>query len=334
MDDNDLNLFAGVEIDLEMAERTAAALRIEALKPAASAFVANLVGVRGLLAVPQLLAEIPLGALRVVESTSRKFVARLIGRIMELRDLEVPARDWKSLLKQVSAELSVSDQETSDEEPVRSLAAIGTARERREFAHHLFTLLDEHPEMKAGYRTLLTSATAGAWTAVECLATDVWVASLNARPMSLAMRAVAAEASGELIDGLSGKQISVGLLAKHGFDLRACMGTVLKPKFDLTSLSKIKKAYVAAFEKDKALDEALDGYDLDLLEASRHLIVHRGGLVDEEFQKRVRNVGVAHPVGALLPLDGPMVGRLANAAIAAGCRLLVFVDEWLVKNPS
>ena len=112
------------------------------------------------------------------------------------------------------------------------------------------------------------------------------------------------------------------------------IGAVLKPKFDLTSLSKIKKAYVAAFEKDEALDHALDGDDLDLLEASRHLIVHKGGMVDEEFQKRVAKVGIAYPVGDLLPLDGAMVSRMANAAIAAGCRLLAFVDDWLVKNPS
>ena len=101
----------------------------------------------------------------------------------------------------------------------------------------MFTYLNDHPELKAGPRALLTSATTGAWTAVECLAADVWVASLNARPMSLATRAVAAEATGEQIDGLSGKQITLALLGKYGFDLRACMGTVLKPKFDLTNLS-------------------------------------------------------------------------------------------------
>lgn len=82
-------------------------------------------------------------------------------------------------------------------------------------------------------------------------------------------------------DGLSGLHIPVGLAAKYQFDLRRRLGTLLKPKFDFTSVDGIAKAYQKAFGEFPALED-LSG-ELNELEHTRNLIVHRGGIVDEKF---------------------------------------------------
>jgi hypothetical protein len=178
----------------------------------------------------------------------------------------------------------------------------------------------------------LAAATSAAWTAFECVATDTWVTALNAVPMTYYQGVLKAAGAGESPQGLTGKQISVGLLAKYSFDLRGHLGTLLKPKFDLTSLSNIRDAYYAAFGKVQPLADLFEDEDLNLLEACRHVIVHRGGIADAEFVSRTRRMNIAVEEGAPLPLDGRLVSKLANASTAAGCKLLAFLDGQLASE--
>lgn len=62
---------------------------------------------------------------------------------------------------------------------------------------------------------------------------------------------------------------------------------------------------------------------------SAGLVVHRAGIVDDEFRKRA---GLAAPVGERLALDSPLVHKLVNAAIDSGCGLIQFVDMWMTSD--
>lgn len=181
-------------------------------------------------------------------------------------------------------------------------------------------------DIRSSVRSLLLAAISAGWTAFEVLTTDLWVTALNAQPIPLGQRAFELLPVGEAQEGLSGKQIAVGLLAKYSFDLRSKLGDVLKPKFNFTSVSGIQKAYASAFGKSQDLDSILGQRDLVTLEAMRHLIVHRSAIVDEEFRRRTR---APTPVGELLPLDGTTVYRLVNSTVEAGCCLVRFVDNCL-----
>jgi hypothetical protein len=110
------------------------------------------------------------------------------------------------------------------------------------------------------------------------------------------------------------------------------MGTILKRKFDLTSLSNIKKAYLAVFPNEKkTLEGWFNAQDLKLLEACRHVIVHRVGVVDQEFiDKTTRGDALNQP----LPLKGELVSRAIAASINAAVNLLGFADRWLRTNPA
>jgi hypothetical protein len=174
-------------------------------------------------------------------------------------------------------------------------------------------------------RPWLSAATVYIWTAFECLAADLWENSLNDRTV-LAHRTLSSipgDDTGK--SGLSRRHIEVGLAARHGFDLRRCLGTLLKSKFDFTSFEGIEAAYKQAFGTDE-----LQGFqDLKELEQVRHLIVHRGGVVDEKFL-RVTNLKARRGV----PLS-PKVSQVCDYMIAvtlACVSLLKSVDQRVVRR--
>ena len=180
------------------------------------------------------------------------------------------------------------------------------------------------PKFAPAGQTLLYAGVVFGWTAFECLAGDLWTASVNARP-SAVMREILDDTDGPHPDGMTSKSISVGLLARYNFDLRSHMGTILKGKFEFTNVDGIRRAF-AALGADPILTKRLVDPDLRNFEAARHLIVHKGAVVDERFRGRVPH-GPA--VGSILAVDGAELSRLLNAGLFAGCELLRFVDRWL-----
>jgi len=70
----------------------------------------------------------------------------------------------------------------------------------------------------------------------ESAAKDIWTVALNSSPIGLGHAALVKLPIEKESDGLSAKQISVGLLAKHSFDLRGKLGSLLAEKFDFTGV--------------------------------------------------------------------------------------------------
>jgi hypothetical protein len=312
--DGDSELLTGIGIDIEKTEACLSVVRAQTLVPAGRAFAKNIMDILMMLSLPLILLTRRPGAHHSVG-----FTIRALTKVEGYRKFEAPQ-------SAVHTEVKRLWHEALEEGDLRKTLVEEATQELNEAL--------KEAGISDSVRVLLTSSASATWTAFECLATDLWVASLDARPGSLAQRAIKSLEGGEQPDGISCKGIAVWQLAKHGFDLRDCMGRVLKPKFDLTSLSNIKEAYFAAFQERKQLDEVFSTQDLNLLEASRHVIVHRAGVVDDEFAKRTKAMGIDWPIGALLPLEGKVVSRFANAAVGAGCELLSFVDGWLTANPA
>jgi hypothetical protein len=194
-------------------------------------------------------------------------------------------------------------------------------------AQDLLQELQRSPGVESSVRALLFAATSEAWTLFECLAKDAWTACLNGRPFELGQKSFSS-ISKSADDDINSKHISLGILARHQFDFRNKLGTVLAEKFDFTSVVGIKKAYKVAFEKLQWTDSNIEV--LNKLEATRHLIVHNSGLADSEYHRRV-NSDIA--IGHRIYLDGALVSAYANSAIKSGCALLQSLDEWLNSNP-
>ena len=198
-----------------------------------------------------------------------------------------------------------------------------------DFAEKDLQLLLGIKEINRATRALLFGGLAYMWASFECALKEAWVAALNARPKSLAYPAITMSPNETEVSGLSAKSISVGLLSKYSFDVKSKLGTLLAPKYDFTSVRGICRAYSAVFCKED-MEKLLDDILLRELEATRHLIVHRSGIIDSEYNERT---GQNLPEGRLLELSGSKVSELSNRGIKAVLDLLYYVDNWLSKHP-
>jgi len=172
----------------------------------------------------------------------------------------------------------------------------------------------------------LFAITVYTWTTFECLAGDLWANSLN-QGTTLAQKVLTSLPNETDGSGLSRRHIEVGLAAKHNFDLRRSLGTVLRPKFDFTSFDGISSAFEQAFGRCEELQELESS--LKELEQVRHLIVHRGGIVDDKFLK-ISKLKVRRNTALRLS-----VGQVRDYIISMtlGCvALLHSVDGWFTSQ--
>jgi hypothetical protein len=194
-------------------------------------------------------------------------------------------------------------------------------------AWDVFDRLCEHNDkVRSSLRAMLLAITMWAWAAFETVAKDAWTVALNIRPLELGHPAFSKISDSISLEGLGAKHVSVGFLAKYGFDLRNRLGDVLESKFDFTSMIGIREAYTAAFGLAESIKQILSDDLLMALEATRHLIVHRAGIVDQEFQRRSR---ISAPIGQRYDIDGDRAVALCCASVKAGLSLLEAVDARL-----
>lgn len=102
------------------------------------------------------------------------------------------------------------------------------------------------------------------------------------------------------------------------------------------------KAYKSVFEvggdqiffdekwKEKGEEPTRHLEMLGRLEFTRHLLVHRGGVVDEQYK---RQTGSTADSGSKWCPDDEELPCLFNVSAFSGCALLCFVDRWLQEHP-
>ncbi len=214
-------------------------------------------------------------------------------------------------------------------------------------------------DMKIVFRQLMHSQIVMCWTAFETLACDVWICAVDEHPRILALLSGEpkrigrlARSAGQRKDddiaetdaarkrGLSLKVISDETRSTFKIDTR--MGHLLYScdfvKF--IKLSSIREAYSSAFAQQhkrtglSGIDESLSSNSLDAISAIRNLIVHKGGVADDEYMACVnRNVGL--PVakeGEAIMLEGKFVGELITEFVDACLKLIVSTDDWISEG--
>ena len=117
------------------------------------------------------------------------------------------------------------------------------------------------------------------WGGFEVLARDLFVAHLNQQPK---------EAEILLKDPTTRKRFQlpkdpIELLAERGFNLANSMGSLLGERQDLSDLTTIKMIYLRLFPTNDALREALNNPKMWLINQQRHLVVHRRGVIDQDY---------------------------------------------------
>lgn len=310
------SVYSGIE--MQEVDASVRSIRSKELKQAAAAFNRNVDDLHALLTLPLALLNIGLW-----EADRMHYLADAIAKA-QLRARGKQARSATSKVV-TAANLSF---EKGTRHPATERARSRMVDIAEKLLHNLLNN-KKFDEARFAMRALFYASISSAWGAFESAARDSWIAAVNARPTLLAQGTLAKVQEAISDDRLSNKHIPVGLLARHSYDLRHVMGELLAPKFDFTGISGIRAAYSASFRGEAAIAKALANPTLGQLEATRHLIVHRAGWVDEEFQRRAKIEGA---LGTRLPMDGKRVSALSNAAVEAGSDLLIAIDSWLIKN--
>jgi hypothetical protein len=138
------------------------------------------------------------------------------------------------------------------------------------------------------------------------------------------------------------KGVSLGIvhkLTRGTFNMSGAMGRLLAAteRVQFTSLDNIRGAYSLAFsEKLKGastskIDAALSHPALNALSAVRNVIVHRAGVVDEDYLENAKSAPDAPQLKLKdkLLLDGNIVRKLIEPTTLCGQELIGAVDAWM-----
>lgn len=178
--------------------------------------------------------------------------------------------------------------------------------------------LQDESESLAAARELTRQGVVLVWSAVEVLARDSFVYLLNRRP-SLAEQLLAEQANRKRF---SVDRIDWQTLAAYGYDLSQNLGTFLISKSDLTNVPAIRDAYGALFPLATNLGRKLSDRRLWDLCQKRNLIVHRRGIVDQQY---LANTSDDLPLGADLWILPSEVEDLLEASLHIGYEIITEV---------
>ena len=180
-------------------------------------------------------------------------------------------------------------------------------------------------------QAIMAAMLIGLWTAFESLAQDTWIAAVNARPIPLAQRVL--EPHSQKAD--QSKSVLWKVISGARFNLEKSMGTILlrERKVDFQLLENIRDAYKAAFAGE--FEPIFDAHHLELfrLETVRNLFVHKGGIIDDKFIKRMGDELLKEKEGHSLSVNGEYVAHKANIVSLCSTQLIRAVDKWLLENP-
>jgi hypothetical protein len=208
----------------------------------------------------------------------------------------------------------------------------GVKAEKERLARARLAELEANPATQPVLLWIRQAGLVRAWASLEALAEDMWTESLNrAGPgfrqgaFTSVLRAPDVEDSANL----SGKQIQMSVLAKHGFNLSDKLGLVLAPKCSFKTVDGITNAFKAAFgwKKGTPPPSFPNSDELRRVEWKRHVIVHRGGTIDAAY---VQSAGLPdEEVGKPLEIGPDAIFDDINLVQSQGGRLLGRLALWL-----
>lgn len=190
---------------------------------------------------------------------------------------------------------------------------------------HIKQGFDRLPDAIKSFDRIFYAAHIQYWMAFEILATDLWESFINNFPQK-SLQKIINDNSPHFNQDTHSKFIPLHTLSRYNFDLTNSMGTILKPKFNFTSIQGILKAY-EKIEKAAWLNKELKD-QLQQIELKRHLLVHRAGVTDDDFIRKSKG---DYELGKAILIDEGMLYQTRHAVIQSGLTLLRHLDS-LAQN--
>lgn len=160
-----------------------------------------------------------------------------------------------------------------------------------------------HKQHQQSYFSLLYSSIVWIWTLFEITAAKLWEHILNTGFDNIgkdALSRFSKKGMTSVEDDIRGKYIKLDYLEKFNYNIRDNVGSILRHYFDFSCLAGITDAYSLAFPRSTTIEKTLRSETLNILAESRHLIVHKAGIIDERYK---RITGTSQKVGTKLEID-------------------------------
>ncbi len=166
-----------------------------------------------------------------------------------------------------------------------------------------------------------------AWSAFEVLASDLFALVLNSRPGLV--RNLNSDENAKRLFGM--KALPLELLEEKAFDVSRAMGDLVLSQHAVDNVPSMKAAYFALCPDDQSLREKLGQRELFFLNQKRNLIVHRRGIVDAEYKRRVQD---ETPLGDKLRVAASEVETTISLVRDSGVALLESSARVMAANPA
>lgn len=293
----------------------------EGIKPIVAAYHRNLARVHALTLFPMVLAHFVSDLTRITAGTYVEYKDQLASKKItheELQEIILAKTEKDESYKQSQIKKAAEGDEKAERfmEEDRRLGINSVAG--------IFS-----GELAVGAHAWLSAQISGIWTAFEAMTEELWRATLNLHPEGLAELRGGKRGAGE------DKKIDLSFLQRHNYNLSDKMGDVLSDKYSFDRLEEIRKAYEEAFYCDnQEIETIINDRCLDGLSLTRHVIVHNGGIIDEQFLRRKADLpeAILDEAGKPLPLDGEIVSTLIGPVVRRGWDLIGAVDDWIQSH--
>lgn len=178
-----------------------------------------------------------------------------------------------------------------------------------------------------GLLAILSSCVTIAWTAFESLAGDLWEEALNCHPVYLSQLKGRPKGKDPL-------KLNADCVHRYKYDLSNVMGTISRGRYKFSNISDAKTAYREAFAKDFPNLDALIPPRMEVVECVRNLLVHRAGIIDQDFLNRMKSQPdfKAMNPGEELVVTGSVTGVFLADTVNSGVALFQAVDDWIATH--
>ncbi len=186
-------------------------------------------------------------------------------------------------------------------------------------------------ELEVGLNILKLNFIANSWAIYESTCKDIWRILVNENPQLFVHSVLEYIRNNQNAqDSLTSKSISIGFLAKYNFDISKNLGDILVSKFDFSGNSGIFKAFSKLLIKNKINSNFLVNNNLSELEIARHVIVHRAGIIDEEYINRTKRINVK--IGERLEYSTTVGKRLSQSSVNSVIKLINIIGKLPLKK--
>lgn len=180
------------------------------------------------------------------------------------------------------------------------------------------------PPIEDAIRIQALNSLAHIWTIFESTTKDIWVFLLN-NFQSLFLNNILDSKTDSEVEGVNGKFISISLLGKFDFNVNNRLGDILSNKYDFTSCSGIRRAFGDLDKSKTNYFQFLSDQELFRLESIRNLVVHKAGIIDDQFLRKVKVID--QKVGERILISKTDMGLYSDAAIVALIKILSYAEE-------